>query len=64
MVISSILCRLIKRDDDGIPFLEPLLTELGFCESWYSPNEKVGLKGLWVHWRRMSFVGFDDEIPF
>lgn len=64
MVITSMLCQLIKREDDGIPFLEHLLADLDSCESWYSLNEKVGLKGLWVHWRRMPFFGFDDEVPF
>lgn len=65
MVITSMLCQLIKHEDDGIPSLVPFIADMDSYDfDWYSPNEKVGLKGFLVHWYRIPFFGFDDGLPF
>lgn len=65
MVIDSILCQLVEHGEDGIPALNMLATTLGEIEIvWFCPSDRVGLKGLWVHWHQAAFLGFDDGVPF
>ncbi|TKU06273.1 hypothetical protein FDW86_15770 [Citrobacter sp. wls828] len=65
MVIDSILCQLVRHEEDGISGLNMLVTTMAEIEIvWFCPTEKVGLKGLWVHWHQMAFSGFDDGVPF
>ncbi|ENS1793475.1 hypothetical protein ACEZNR_003911 [Salmonella enterica] len=65
MVIDSILCQLVRHEEDDIPCLNMLVETMGEIEIvWFCPAEKVGLKGLWVHWHQVAFYGFDDEVPF
>lgn len=65
MVIDSILCQLVRHEEDDIPGLNMLVETIGEIEIvWLCPAEKVGLKGLWVHWHQAVFYGFDDGVPF
>ncbi|EDS8695097.1 hypothetical protein CJK35_002103 [Salmonella enterica] len=65
MVIDSILCQLVRHEEDGIPGLNMLVTTMAEIEIvWFCPAEKVGLKGLWGHWHQVVFYGFDDGVPF
>lgn len=65
MVISAMLCQLCREEDDGFPRLNMLFATMDEFEiGWFSPAEKIGLKGLWVHWHQMAFYGFDEGGPF
>lgn len=65
MVIDSILCQLVRHEEYDIPGLNMLVETMGKIEIvWFCPAEKVGLKGLWVHWHQVAFYGFDDGVPF
>ncbi|MEA1062758.1 hypothetical protein [Erwinia sp. HR93] len=65
MVINAMLCRLHRDEDEGFPRLNMLFAKMDELEiGWFSPAEKIGLKGLWVHWHQMAFYGFDDGVPF
>ena len=65
IVITAILCQLVWHDEDDFPnliMLAPTDDEVEIV--WFSPAEKVGLKGMWVHWHQVAFLGFDDGVPF
>ena len=48
MVIDSMLCQLVRHEDDGIQSLNMLVATMGEIEIvWFCPAEKVALKGLW-----------------
>ncbi|MEB1020382.1 hypothetical protein [Citrobacter freundii] len=65
MVIDSMLCQLVRHEDDGIQSLNMLVATMGEIEIvWFCPAEKVALKGLWGHWHQVVFYGFDDGVPF
>ncbi|HCW0178851.1 TPA: hypothetical protein ACYSFK_004210 [Citrobacter freundii] len=65
MVIDSILCQLVRHEEDGIQSLNMLVATMDEIEIvWVCPAEKVGVKGLWVHWHQVAFYGFDDGVPF
>ncbi len=66
MVITAILGQLVKKEWSNTLLIEVNETYMGENSiSWFFPEpEKVGLKGLWVHWHRDAFIGFDDGVPF
>lgn len=65
MVIYAMLCRLHRDEDDGFLRLNMLFATIDeFQIGWFSPAEKIGLKGCWISWHPMNFFGFDDGVPF
>lgn len=65
MVIDSIMCQLVRHEEDGISGLNMLVTTMDEIEIvWFCPAEKVGLKGLWLQWHQVAFYGFDEGVPF